>query len=135
MQKNHWVIQPLTSMAIFFHFCNVANKVSIIHKPILSNSAIKKMKKKILKYVFGYLLEPCIEICLSSFFELLDFLAESYWICNIKVLIKLMGSEKISHKNLKASGEWYECQFALHLVPSSIEVGLGSVDALQLVTC
>jgi hypothetical protein len=85
-------------MAIFFHFCNVANKVSIIHKPILSNSAIKKMKKKILKYVFGYLLEPCIEICLFSFFDLVDFLAESYWICNIKVLIQFMGSVKFHTK-------------------------------------
>jgi hypothetical protein len=71
-------------MAFFFHFCNVANKVSIIHRPILSNFAIKKNEKKILKYVFGYLLEPYIEICLFSFFELLDFFPESYWILQHK---------------------------------------------------
>jgi hypothetical protein len=33
-------------MAFFFHFCNVANKVAIIHKPISSNFAIQKMEKK-----------------------------------------------------------------------------------------
>jgi hypothetical protein len=65
-------------MAFFFHFCNVANKVAIIHKPISSNFAIKKMKKKILKYVFGYLLEACIEIWLFSFFSFLDFSPEIY---------------------------------------------------------
>jgi hypothetical protein len=61
----------------FFHFCNVANKVAIIHKPISSNFAIKKMKKSP-EIFFGYLLEPCIEIWLFSFFELLDFFPESY---------------------------------------------------------
>jgi hypothetical protein len=66
-------------MAFFFHFCNVANKVAIIHKPILSNSVYQKNEKKeILKYIFGYLLEPCIEIWLFSFFSFLDFFPESY---------------------------------------------------------
>jgi hypothetical protein len=64
-------------MAFCFHFYNVANKVSIIHKPISSNFAIKKKKKENPEICF-WLLEPCIEICLFSFFELLDFLAQSY---------------------------------------------------------